>query len=87
MTTVLQSGATVAVSTLVALGELDRARPGAHADGVVVAAWYARKAVVLEQIADDARLESERDMFRALARQARAHADRLTDHRNGEVSR
>lgn len=65
-----------APSTLVDINALAAARPAADAPARLVAAWYERKAVMLNRIADES-APSERDTYQVWAEQAHAHAVRL----------
>jgi hypothetical protein len=67
------------LSTMEAFTRLAFTRPARDASAGVVAAWYDRKAAVLDQIAAEAapRSVSECDTYQACARKAHAHAVRL----------
>jgi hypothetical protein len=62
------------VSTLAELGELHLSRPGLTAPARVTAAWYERKALVLEHLAAEA---GDGERYQTYARVAHAHAREL----------
>lgn len=62
----------MSASTLCELGRLHWTRPAADAPAVVVAAWYRRKATVLEHLATEGTGD-----FARLAAEAHQHAARL----------
>lgn len=66
------------MSGLVAIAELDRSRPPAHATRDMVAAWYERKSVVLNDIAATSAGAEQRELT-ACAERAQAHACALRE--------
>lgn len=60
------------MSRLEEITQVMLAQPGAHAPPSVVAAWYERKAELLDHIAEDGGAEAE--WAKAQARSAREHA-------------
>lgn len=73
-------------STLIEMGALLRSVPGPDAPAAEVAAWYERKATLLEHVAMEAGpITEDGQRAAALARRARVRAAALTGVRPGVV--